>query len=385
MSATPSPSELSRGSGESGGRWGLAVDIAFAATTVLLLWAMFVLQGLETVPYHLLFVCFAAVYGYRAWPLPITVGVLGSVIASTGGVLIWHWHDGDLPADELFEIGLMPLILGAMIWHARRRVVALRQVEQLAQQEREARVREHEFARDTSHALRTPLTIARGHVELLLEATTDHTVRADAAVALAELDRLDRMASRLLAIAQLERPDALSMKPVDLAALVRETHLRWAASVARAWTLECPQTLWACADEDVLRAALDAVIENAVKVTDIDDTLQVLCRLDDGWVVVAVEDSGPGIAEPDLPFVFQRFWRSTKRRDGSGLGLAYVRAAAEAHGGLGVAARSELGGAFVGARFPHEILLPVQVGPAFAADARGSVGADVDDVQMRAR
>ncbi len=329
-----------------------AVDVAFAAWAVLLLYATFVMRGYETVPYHLLFVSFAAVYGFRVWSLPVTAAVLGAIVVSTGVVFYAHWLEDELPGDEMFEIFLMPLILGAMVWHARRRVVAQRQVEQLAGQERDRRLHEHELARDTSHALRTPLTIARGHIELIRESTDDELVRRDADVALEELDRIGRMASRLLAIAELERPDALTPRAVDVAGLVRDVHDRWSVSVNRRWSLEAPESLTLHVDEDVLRIVLDALVENAVAVTGPEDEVRVVCRPFREAVLLGVADSGPGISPGDSALVFQRFWRSAEKREGTGLGLSYVRAAAEAHGGTALVARSSLGGAMVGCRLP---------------------------------
>jgi signal transduction histidine kinase len=244
------------------------------------------------------------------------------------------------------------MILGAMVWHARRRVVALRQLELLANQERDRRLREHEFARDTSHALRTPLTIARGHIELIQDADVSELVRQDAGVAIEELDRIGRMASRLLAIAELERPDTLNLRSVDVAGLARDTHARWAASVPRDWSLEAPEELTAVVDEDVLRVVLDALIENAVAVTTPSDQVRLICRSLAGRVMIAVADGGPGIDAADAKLVFQRFWRSAGKREGTGLGLSYVRAAAEAHGGWAFVAHSPLGGAQVGCRIP---------------------------------
>jgi signal transduction histidine kinase len=333
-------------------RWGRGVDIAFFAWALVLLYAMFVMAGYETVPYHILFVSFAAVYGFRSWPLGVTVCVLGAIVVATGAILVLHWYQEMLPSDELFEIVLMPMILGAMVWHARRRFAAQRQLELLAQQERDRRIREHEFARDTSHALRTPLTIARGHIELIQESEVSDLVRQDADVALEELDRIGRMASRLLAIAELERPAALSLRSVDVAALVRDTHSRWAASISRDWSLDAPSALFAVIDEDVLRVVLDALIENAVAVTTPTDHVRVICRSLPGRTMIGVADSGPGIDAADARSVFQRFWRSAEKRDGTGLGLSYVRAAAEAHGGTAFVARSQYGGALVACRIP---------------------------------
>jgi signal transduction histidine kinase len=181
------------------------------------------------------------------------------------------------------------------------------------------------------------------------------------------------MASRLLAIAELERPDALNLRSVDVAALVRDTHSRWAVSVARDWSLEAPQELTAAIDEDVLRVVLDALIENAVAITTPTDEVRVVCRSLVGRVMIAVADSGPGIDAADAKLVFQRFWRSAGKREGTGLGLSYVRAAAEAHGGWAFVARSPLGGALVGCRIPL----------ARAVDDDAAGAAQIRDVAVR--
>jgi signal transduction histidine kinase len=346
---TPSPYEAETPPSRS---WRSAVDIGFAAWATLLLYATFVMQGYETVPYHVLFVSFAAVYGFRVWSLPVTTAVLGAIVLLTGLIFLQHWREDELPGDEMFEIALMPLILGAMVWHARRRFVAQRQVEHLARLERDRRLHEHELARDTSHALRTPLTIARGHLDLIRESSDDELVQRDADVALHELDRIGRMASRLLAIAELERPDALTPRPVDVGQMVRDVHDRWSVAVVRAWSVEAPDSLVLTLDEDVMRVVIDALVENAVAVTDEDDEVRLVCRAFRDAVLVGVADSGPGIAPGDAALVFQRFWRSAAKRDGTGLGLSYVRAAAEAHAGSVVVARSALGGALVGCRLP---------------------------------
>jgi len=337
--------------------WQLGVDITFAASTVLLLYATLVLRGYETVPYHLVFVSFAAVYGFRVWSLGVTIAVLGAIVAATGAIFLIHWQEGRMPADELFEIGLMPLILGAMVWHARRRVAAQRQVEQMVARERDRRLLDRELARDTSHALRTPLTIARGHVELIRDSVTDELQVHDANVALEELDRIGRMASRLIAIAELERPDALTPHRVDLAGLVHDVHDRWMTSVPRIWSLDAPDRLPALVDDEVIRTALDAMVENAVAVTSEDDEIRLVCRVMESDVLLAVSDSGPGIEAKDMGHVFRRFWRSSSKREGTGLGLSYVLAAAQAHGGSPQVHRSVLGGAVVGLLLPQTVLL----------------------------
>jgi signal transduction histidine kinase len=362
---TPSPSEARIAPATA---WQRGVDLAFIAWAVVLLYATLEMEGYETVPYHILFVSFAAVYGFRVWSLRVTVFALFAIVVSTGVIFVLHWKHDQLPADELFEIGLMPLILGAMVWHARRRVAAQQEVERMAGRERERRMHEHELARDTSHALRTPLTIARGHIDLIRESDVTEQVEADAEVALQELDRIGRMASRLLAIAELERPDTLSLHVVDVAALVRDTHARWSVAVQRTWSLEAPLSAQVVADEDVLRIVLDALIENAIAVTADEDTVQLICRAGHDSVVVGVGDSGPGIDAADVELVFQRFWRSATKREGTGLGLSYVRAAVAAHNGSVTVGRSSVGGAFVGCTLPRGVS-PAPALPSAAAQA----------------
>ncbi len=332
------------------------VDAGFFGLGLVLLVAMLLLDGYETIPYHLMFVGFAAVYGFRAWDLRATVGVLAAMILATGLVMVVRWSQGTMPTDELSEIVLMPTILAAMVWHARRAMRAERELLRLASFERECRLREREFARDTAHALRTPLTIARGHLEMLAESLPDDESRADVGIVLCEVERMTRMASRLLAIAELERPDVLVRARVDVAALVRSTYARWMSSVPRAWLLECAPSAWVDGDSDVLQAALDAVVENSVRVTREGGVIQLSCRVVGERVHIDVADDGPGIAEGDLERVFQRFWRGTERRGGTGLGLSFTRAAATAHGGSAWAEAPRAGGVLV------HLLLPVAQG-----------------------
>jgi signal transduction histidine kinase len=350
---------------------GLAADVAFVVVVITLLFAMYRMHGYETVPYHVIFVSFAAVYGFRMWSLPVTIVVLVTIIVATGAVLVTRWAEGMMPVDELSEIVLMPLILGAMIWHARRRAAVERQLGELAELERERRLREHEFSRDTSHALRTPLTIARGHLELVREELVDPEMRADVDVAMQELDRITRMATRLLAIAELERPDTLQRRLVDVTALVRETHARWSVAVPRRWHLDATGALAAHIDEDVLRISLDAVLENAIRVTGVDDVVQMICRRRGTDLVIGVGDSGPGIPEDERAQVFQRFWRDRHRREGTGLGLSYVRAAAEAHGGKVLVGTSPAGGAFVGFAVPSAAVAPTDAADALTHESLG--------------
>lgn len=195
----------------------------FAAANVEV---MFMLDHWQTVPFHLIWVSLTILYGFRLWTPWPTAFVLIAVMATTGVALLHASVSHHRGFDEFSEVPLMAAMFLAMVWHARRRQVA---VDALAR----ASGREREFARDASHELRTPITIARGHAELVREAVTGFEEERDVDVVLDELDRLAAITARLLAIASAEQDHALVRRPVDVRRLVLQTLNRW-STVARA-------------------------------------------------------------------------------------------------------------------------------------------------------
>ncbi len=326
------------------------VDLAFGAVITALILAMLMWEDFETVPYHLAFVALAAMYGFRIWSVPVTALVLALITTSTGLILIDRYLHGEVEVEELSEIALMPMILIAMAWHARRRQAMQREVQAYADGERARWVREQEFLRDCSHALRTPLTVARGHVELIRDFRDPAEFDSDIEIVLGELDHLNRLASRLLAIADVERPQALRRQPMDAAVLIGDATARWSGSTDRHWVCDAEGELWILADAERLSTALDALIENAVKATETGGTIRIAGRRTGALVTLAVADDGPGIAIEDSEVVFERFWKRPSRRGerGTGLGLAYAKSVALAHGGGATIGRAPEGGALVG-------------------------------------
>ena len=196
---------------------------------------------------------------------------------------------------------------------------------------------------DASHELRTPLTSLRTNLEVLdrpgLGATDHARLRADV---IAQLEELTLLVADLVDLAREEEPvaerEALALDELVAAAVERAG--RHAPGVRFATDLE-PFVV------DGVRSRLDRAVsnllDNAAKYGAPGGTVDVTLR--DG--VLTVRDHGPGIADEDLPFVFDRFYRapSARGRPGSGLGLAIVRQAAEAHGGSVHADRAPDGGA----------------------------------------
>src|SRR5215467_2180998 len=179
-------------------RWLFPGWVIFAAVNAAL---MFAVPGKETIPFHFIYISMAVVYGFQPWPLPKTYAVLGLVVLTTGPALAWHVNNEVIGWEETAEIPLMAVLFLVMVWHVRRRVAATRQARQHADGEHEMREMLKRFVRFASHELRTPVTVGRGFAELIRDAQPDSQVAQDAIVVLDELDKLERIAARLLTLA----------------------------------------------------------------------------------------------------------------------------------------------------------------------------------------
>ncbi|HZC98709.1 MAG TPA: HAMP domain-containing sensor histidine kinase [Actinomycetes bacterium] len=342
------------------------LEVAWAGFAVANLGAMWLMPAWETVPFHFIWVSLTLVYGFRVWDVERTGWVLAVVVATTGAVLVHEVSESLQPPGELTEVPLMASMFLAMVWHARRRVVAIERERQASEANRRLLERQRQFVQDASHELRTPITIAVGHAELLARESSDPELAEDAGIIVDELLRLRRLADRLLLLASSADPDFLATSPTAVEPLLVEACTRWAPTERR-WVLENDAAAVVLADADRLGTALDALIENAVKQTDRGDEIRLGARREGEQVVIAVADSGPGIAGQQLDRIFDRFARldvgRSRNRGGVGLGLAIVKAIADAHGGS-VRVRSTLGQGSV-----FEILLPLPPTP-LAAMAR---------------
>jgi signal transduction histidine kinase len=310
--------------------WGV-----FAAANVLVILAI---GQFETVPFHFVWVSLTLVYGLRVWRPRTTAIVLVAVMCSTGAVLTWTVVHGQERIDELTEVPLMAAMFLAMVWQANRRQRAVEDARTAAERERRMLERQREFVRDASHELRTPITIARGHTELIRHAVRDDDRLArDVDVVLDELGRLSKLSDRLLTLAAADHPAFLGTEEVPVEQLLGETIRRWAPTARRRWSSALEATGTVAVDRERVEAALDALIENAVNATTEGGSITLSARGDGSSLVLEVSDDGEGIAPEDLPQVFERFSRRERDRargsGGTGLGLAIVKTIVDAHGG----------------------------------------------------
>ena len=219
---------------------------------------------------------------------------------------------------------------------------------------------QRQFIDDVAHDLRTPITIARGHLEVL----GDDPDERDAAVAIVidELDRMGRAVSDLLVLAKAEQPHFLRLQPVDYGDLAADILARLSALAPRQWTLEAPRpgVVAGVADADRLLQAMLNLAVNAAQHTVDGDEIGVGVAVDSpGWIRLWVRDRGTGVDPQVAAGLFGRYARggngkAANHHDGVGLGLAIVDAIATAHGGTAEHAPTPGGGATFMIRLPLE-------------------------------
>jgi signal transduction histidine kinase len=221
--------------------------------------------------------------------------------------------------------------------------------------------RERRFFAEAAHELRTPLAVLSAQAHVVAN-EDDPIERRRALVALESgIDRSARVVQRLLTLARLDaKQPGERLEPMDLGELVEETvatlTARAEASGHRLDVDASPVIL--LGSEEALRAALENLIDNALRYTPAGTTIDVSVTQRAGVCHLVVADDGPGIPAEHQGRVFERFERLGRCSDeGTGLGLAIVRRVAELHGGE---AAYEPGEGGRGCRF--SLRLPIRSG-----------------------
>ena len=210
-----------------------------------------------------------------------------------------------------------------------------------------AYVTQRNFIDDASHELRTPITVIRGHLELI----DDDPASRAATLALVdgELSRMARIVSDLLLLVKAERPDFIQPAPVDVAVLMLDLEAKMQALGNRRWLLmEVAEGVVALDGQRITQAVLQ-LGANAVQYTPEDSDIRLGSVFEgtgpDRHLRIWIEDTGPGVTKEEAAVIFERFehgsanslpadrLRNVGRRGGAGLGLAIVRAIADGHDG----------------------------------------------------
>ena len=225
----------------------------------------------------------------------------------------------------------------------------------------ESQERQRRLVADAGHELRTPLTSLRTNLELLAASDrpeapslSDKDRKEISDDVRAQVEELSTLVGDIVELAREDAPQVVH-EPVELSEVVeralaragrRAPEVRFAVDLAP-WSM--------LGDANALERAVLNLLDNAVKWSPAAATVTVrLAPTDQGTAVVEVADAGPGIAEADLPYIFERFYRSPAARTlpGSGLGLAIVAQVAARHGGTVRAGRSPAGGTLMTLELP---------------------------------
>ena len=217
-------------------------------------------------------------YGFRVWRTSTTAAVLGVVVATTGAALVWTVVEGDRAIDEVSEVPLMAAMFVVMAWHAQRRQRAVDAAELAAASERRVHERQRAFVRDASHELRTPITVARGHAELIRSGSDDRQTVQDAQVIIDELDRLARLSDRLLVLAAADQPNFLVERELWVRGFIEDRIIGGSRQLLARGGRRWRRTVRSSPIGIDLAAAVDALVENAVLATDDDDRISDRCE-----------------------------------------------------------------------------------------------------------
>jgi two-component system sensor histidine kinase TctE len=192
------------------------------------------------------------------------------------------------------------------------------------------------FVADAAHQLKTPLAGLRTQAELAMRGTPPGDTHTSLEQIIAGTSRATRLVNQLLLMAKAENPNTMEMPPMDLTHLAKEQIQQWIqVALKRGIDLgfEGPDhPVYIKGQSLLLGEALNNLIDNAIRYTPAPGQITVSIEAHEDGVILAVEDSGPGIAPEERARVFDRFYRVLGSSvDGSGLGLAIVKEIAHLH------------------------------------------------------
>lgn len=218
---------------------------------------------------------------------------------------------------------------------------------------------------DVRHELKTPITIVRGHLELM-NPRDEADVASAREIGMAELDRLARLVEDIDLLAAAEG-DSYTMADVDLGALTARVGELVSVIPGHEWTVTSHGDGYAVGDHDRLLQAWLQLADNAAKYTPAGSPIEIGSDADASGARLWVRDHGPGIPPAARHRIFHRFDRAHGKRavGGSGLGLAIVDVIAKSHGGRCVVTDSPGGGATFTIHLPPseaELPAPVRAG-----------------------
>lgn len=207
-----------------------------------------------------------------------------------------------------------------------------------------------DFFANVSHELRTPITVMRGYTETLVDGVvTDEEKKLQYYERMLwECKSMERLVQDLLLLSKMQNPSfKIDMEPVNLVEIFDEIY-RSASVIAKEKKVkihfQCDDDcLMMMGDYDRLRQMFLVIVDNAVKFSELEGNVYINIDSKDK-IVIKIKDEGVGISKEEMPFIFQKFYKSKLRQNakGSGLGLMIAKHIAEKHNGS-ISVESEVG------------------------------------------
>lgn len=197
---------------------------------------------------------------------------------------------------------------------------------------------QRQLVADTSHELRSPLTVVLANLSLLRRDLALDERELSVAEATTEAQRMRRLINDLLLLSQPATTQVLEVQPVELSTLMTTImHSITRQAPAQCVTWSGGPAIWVMGDRERLTQLVRNVVENAIQHTSPATQITVTLSAERTWAIIAVADNGPGVAAEHLVKIWHRFYRVNKARSrghgGSGLGLTIVNYLVAAHGG----------------------------------------------------
>lgn len=201
-----------------------------------------------------------------------------------------------------------------------------------------------DFIANVSHELRTPISMLQGYSEAIVDdiAGSEEEKKEMAQIIYDESVRMGKLVNELLDLARMEAEHVdLLKEDVEISSFLQKVSRKFNALAKEknisliVHSLSMPQTFYM--DPDRMEQVLTNIIDNCIRHTPFEGSVTIDCKIDSSGVTWTIEDTGIGILEEDLPFVFERFYKADKARtrgnSGTGLGLAIAKNIVEAHHG----------------------------------------------------
>ena len=255
-------------------------------------------------------------------------------------------------AGSYFAVTISPLYNGAIV----RGAVAV--IRDKTEQNRLEKMRS-DFIANVSHELRTPIAMLQGYSEAIVDGVVTNEEERNEMIRIIyeEAQRMGRLVTDLLDLARMSAGFVTLDKDEVPAVAVIERMTNKFAQVAKEKKVhlqsdsQVDEQLWIQIDEDRIEQVLTNLIDNAIRHTPEGQSVTVRLTEEHSYLKVDVQDTGVGIPEADLPYVFERFYKADKARTrskgGTGLGLAIAKNIVEAHeGNITVTSKQNVGTTF---------------------------------------